>query len=86
MDFIRSLHLPEDVIKNSSIINIMGNNSMIIENFKAIMDYKEDYVRIKAKDKIISIYGNKLTIEYYNSEEIKIAGKMNSIFFEVINP
>lgn len=84
MNLIRSLHLPEDVVKNSSIINILGSNTMIVENFKAIMDYKDDYVRIKAKDKIISIYGSKLVIEYYNSEEIKIVGKMNSIFFEVI--
>ncbi|MDD6572556.1 MAG: YabP/YqfC family sporulation protein [Thermoflexaceae bacterium] len=72
-------------MKNSSIINIMGNNSLLIENFKAIMEYKNDFVRIKAKDKIISIHGSKLAIEYYNAEEIKIIGKINSIFFEVIN-
>lgn len=85
MDFVKSLHLPEDVMKNSSIINIMGNHSLLIENFKAIMEYKNDFVRIKAKDKIISIHGSNLAIEYYNAEEIKIIGKINSIFFEVIN-
>lgn len=84
MNLTRSLHLPEDVVKNSSIINILGSHAMVIENFKAIMEYKDDYIRVKAKDKIISIHGKKLEIEYYNTEEIKITGKMNSIFFEGI--
>lgn len=84
MDLSRSLHLPEDVVKHSSIINILGNHSILIENFKSIMDYKEDFVKIKAKNRIISIHGERLTIEYYNREEIKINGRMNSIFFEVL--
>lgn len=84
MDLARSLHLPEDVTKKSSIINILGNNSILIENFKSIMDYKEDFVKIKAKNRIISIHGERLTIEYYNREEIKINGRMDSIFFEVL--
>lgn len=84
MDLSRSLHLPEDVVKKSSIINILGNHSILIENFKSIMDYKEDFVKIKAKNRIISIHGERLTIEYYNREEIKINGRMNSIFFEVL--
>ena len=56
---------------------------MVIENFKAIMEYRSDYIKIKAKDKIISVYGTKIIIEYYNTEEIKISGNMNQIFFEV---
>lgn len=84
MDLSRSLHLPEDVVKKSSIINILGNHSILIENFKSIMDYKQDFVKIKAKNRIISIHGERLTIEYYNREEIKINGRMNSIFFEVL--
>lgn len=83
MDLSRSFHLPEDVVKKSSIINILGDHSIRIENFKSIMDYKEDFVKIKAKNRIISIHGERLTIEYYNREEIKINGRMNSIFFEV---
>lgn len=84
MDVVKTLHLPEDVVKKASIINILGNNAMIVENFKTIMEYKDDFIKIKAKDKIISIYGCKLEIAYYNTEEIKILGTMNSIFFEVI--
>lgn len=83
MGIKETLHLPEDVMENSSITRIMGNKTMVIENFKAIMEYREDCVKIKAKDKIISVFGRKLSIEYYNQEEIKITGYFNSIFFEV---
>lgn len=82
MGIIESLRLPEDVLRSSSIINILGNNSMVIENFKAIMEYKEDYIKIRAKNKIIIINGEKLFIEGYDKEEIKISGRMDSIFFE----
>lgn len=84
MGIIKNLNLPEDVVKRSSIISIMGN-SIIIENFKSIMDYKSEFIKIKAKDKIIAIYGNRLNIEYYNREEIKVTGTINSIFFEVFH-
>lgn len=84
MGISKTLHLPEDVVKKYSIINILGNHTMVIENFKAIMEYRNDYIKIKAKDKIISVYGNRITIEYYNTEEIKISGNMDQIFFEVL--
>ena len=82
MGIVKSLNLPEDVIRKTSIISILGN-TIVVENFKSIMDYKSDFIRIKAKDKIISIQGTKLNVEYYNREEIKVTGTINSIYFEV---
>jgi sporulation protein YqfC len=73
------------VVKSSSIINILGNNTIIIENFKTIMSYKSDKIKVKAKDKYLTIYGSKLFIEYYNNEEIKITGRFEQIQFEVLS-
>lgn len=84
MDLFKTLRLPEDVAQNSSIITIKGNNSIMIENFKTIMTYKNDLMKIKAKDKIISIFGSNLSVEYYNSDEIKVSGKFEQIQFEVL--
>lgn len=85
MNLLKSFHLPEDVVKSSSIINILGNNTIIIENFKTIMSYKSDKIKVKAKDKYLTIYGSKLFIEYYNNEEIKITGRFEQIQFEVLS-
>ncbi len=82
MSLVKNLNLPEDVVKKSSIISILGN-TILIENFKSIMEYKNDFIKIKAKDKIISLYGSRLTVIYYNREEIKVTGVINNIIFEV---
>ena len=57
---------------------------MNIENFKSIMEYKDDYIKVKSKNKIIIINGEKLFVEGYDKEEIKISGRIDSIFFEGI--
>ncbi len=82
MGLINNLNLPDDVVHQSSIISIIGN-TIVIENFKSIMEYKNDFIKIKAKDKIISICGERLCVLYYNREEIKVTGVINNIVFEV---
>lgn len=85
MALSNSLKFPEEVVRNLPIINITGDRSIFIENFKSIVDYHEDYIRIKAKNMFLSLSGCKLTIEYYNQEEIKILGNITKIEFEVFH-
>ncbi|MGN0161598.1 MAG: YabP/YqfC family sporulation protein [Lachnospiraceae bacterium] len=85
MDLSQTLKLPEDVVNHLPIINITGNRIILIENFKSIVDYQEDHIRIKTRKMFLTILGSKLSVEYYNQEEIKILGKINKIEFEVFH-
>lgn len=84
MNLIRSFSLPEDVVSGFAIVHCVGNKSIIIENFKAIMEFNDNFVKIKAKKLIVLVQGKNLSVDYYNSEEIKVTGKkIESIYFEV---
>lgn len=84
MSLSKSFKFPEEVINNLSVITIAGERNICIENFKAIIDYREDYLKIKTQKQVIIINGVKLVIDYYDQEEIKISGIIKKIEFEAL--
>jgi sporulation protein YqfC len=72
----------ENTLYHNGYIEIVGNNILYIDNYKRIAEYTCDNVRIVCKNKIISISGKKLEIEYYDNNEMKITGVINEIIFD----
>ncbi len=58
---------------------IILNNSIYIEDYKAIEYFDESLIKISCKSLIISIEGINLQIDSYNKYSIKISGKINNI-------
>lgn len=79
MGIINTLSLPKDVVLGMPIITATGNSEVHIENFKAIMEYNCDCVKLMTKKGPIMINGNRLVIDYFNSEDIHITGFIKSI-------
>ncbi len=78
---VNTCQLPKDVIWGASLISITGNNEIVIENFKNIIKYQPDFISIQCKSYQINIIGNKLMIDIYTKEEIKICGNITEIKF-----
>lgn len=76
-DFIRCL---DDGYKQS--IEIIGNETVIIENITSIIEYSEQSMRILVGKKHILINGDRLELNGYSDKSVYINGKINSIFFE----
>lgn len=55
---------------------------MLIENFKGIMDFREDMVRINTSTGVIRITGNGITIREITSEAVIIGGKISNIDYD----
>ena len=72
------LQLPKDILLGASIITLMGNQELRVENYKSILDYREDYILLQAKKYRIQIKGRKLQIAYYTKDEMKICGYYGS--------
>jgi sporulation protein YqfC len=66
---------------DSAIITIVGNSMTCIENFKSIVCYDNDVLKIKTKKGFVDIKGKNLDITYYDDEEILIKGCITSIEF-----
>lgn len=73
------LDMPLDMIKDYSRMTLIGNESVLIENYKGIIEYEDDVIRLSNK---ICILGFKLFIDEITDDEILITGDIKSIEFE----
>lgn len=81
-NMVESLELPKDLMYGASIVTITGRREVLIENYKGILEYNEEYIRVQAKNVKITIFGKQLTIEYYTNEDMKVVGYVKSIEYE----
>ena len=68
--------------KNHMVETVMGNRELLLENYKGILEYEKEYIRIQAKSCRILVRGKNLNISYYTNEEMKITGIIQSIEYE----
>lgn len=81
-NMIRAFELPADLAYGSVLLSVTGQNELLIENYRGILEYKENHIRIQAKDCRILIIGKRLQVEYYTNEEMKIKGFIEQIIYE----
>ncbi|WP_270771469.1 YabP/YqfC family sporulation protein [Intestinibacter bartlettii] len=63
------------------IITIYSNKFLSIENYVNIVEFDTNLIRVKTKEKIVKITGDKLVLKYINEDEIGIKGIINSLEF-----
>ncbi|RHP35781.1 sporulation protein [Lachnotalea sp. AF33-28] len=63
-------------------IYMNGNQSLYIENYKGLIHYTDQLIRIQAKKYKISVVGQELNIAAYTNEEMQITGFITDIRFE----
>ena len=80
-NIINACQLPKDVLEGAFIISMTGNQEIIIENIKSIINFQSDIIILQCKKNRVQIVGNNLKIESYSNEEIKILGLITEIKF-----
>lgn len=73
---------PKDVIMGLPLIHLTGQYEVCIENYRGILEYTQELIRVKTKSGIIRVDGKKMCIEYYLNDEMKITGRIWKIEFE----
>ncbi len=73
------LKLPSDVLVGAPIITAFGRNEICIENYKSILEYNDNFIKILSKIGSIIIEGKELKISYFTNDEMKITGLVHSI-------
>ena len=76
---IESLTVAPTLDSAYSRVTIVGGEDIWIENYKGILEYSEDMVRLSNN---ICIFGQNLSIEEITAEDILIVGKIKNIEFE----
>lgn len=80
--FVNICRIPKEVVMGYSLVSILGNTELIIENYRGILEFDDEIIRILGKIGQIKIYGKHLKIEYYTNEEMKIIGIIEGIEYK----
>lgn len=81
-NLVESLELPMDIMYGAVIITAMGRNQILVENYKGIIEYTQEKIRLQTKTCQVTIQGKRLIVEYYTNEEMKITGCIQGILYD----
>ncbi len=74
--------IQEDILAKAPIITSYGKYRLCVENYRSIIEYREEKIRIQTKLGKISISGKHLVIAYYRDECMCIVGEIEQIQYE----
>ena len=80
--FDRLLELPQEVYSNIAKLTIIGFNEIVLENYKGILEYDENFASISTYIGIVNINGGNINLEKMTNDDIKITGKIDGIELE----
>lgn len=75
----KNLHLPGDMIAGAPILTTTGRCSLCIENYKGIIEYNGNIIKVQTKTGKICIEGCNLVINYFTNDEMRVTGIIRSI-------
>lgn len=75
----QSLKLPSDMLAGAPILMATGKNQISLENYKGIIEYNGNLIKIQTKTCKICIEGKNLNIDYFTNDEMRISGIVQAI-------
>lgn len=75
------LNIPEDISEGLPIVTVTGKHEVYVENYKGIIEYGKNCIRIQTKNCRICFMGKNLEIIYYTNADMKINGDLESISY-----
>lgn len=76
------LELPSEVMSKTTKITTIENKDVLIEGYKQIADYYDNYIKIKTYNLDIIIDGSNLDIKEITDCELVISGKIYSLNYK----
>ena len=47
--------MPKDVVLGASLITVLGTSEVCIENYRGILEYTENLIRVQTKERMIKL-------------------------------
>lgn len=60
-------------------IVITGNRSVFFDGCESLLDYAENHISFRLRDRTITIYGKNLCIKTFRSDEVAVCGRIIGI-------
>jgi len=75
------LELPKEVVMDLPKITMFGDRNLLVENYKGIIEYDDNRIRVNTGRGIIKVTGEKLMIKEITLEDLMIDGDIVSLEF-----
>ena len=79
--FDKLFDIPEELSSDIAKITILGFNRLLIENYKAILEYQDFFIRIKMSEGLININEFELLMNEITKDDLIITGNTKSVAF-----
>lgn len=76
------LGLPADVIAGAPVITATGRNELSVENYKGIIEYDGNVIKVQTKLCRVCIEGKNLNILYFTEDEMRVTGYIRAIYYQ----
>ena len=76
---MRAADLNGEPIPGKTLIEVMDNRSVLIENHCGVTEYCKQYISVKTRDGFICVSGCNMTLAKMSKEILRIQGKIHQI-------
>ena len=70
--------IPEDIANDLPKITLIGNEKIIIESYKGLVEFNEKIIKVRTTSNIVEINGNKLFIQEIENDCIVVKGQIET--------
>ena len=78
---VEALELPKDLCLGALNIKLIGQYEAFVENYKCIIEYSNEVIKLQGKNCRVKIGGRNLKISYFSRDDMKIKGIISDIRF-----
>lgn len=77
------LEIPDDLVFDLPRITLLGNQQLLVENHKGIIEYTAQQVRIQLTQGTLGVTGQNLTLGSLQAEQILIEGTIQALRYDL---
>ncbi len=77
-----ALDIAQGTLNSLPNITLYGTGTLDIDNFKSLLDFSSDSVRVNTSDGIVRIDGINLHLAFMTDESISVKGEIKNLSFE----
>lgn len=77
--FVTTVNLADEPMPGKSLVEIVGDQCVLIENHCGIISYGKDMITVKTKNGWICVKGMGLCLSKMSREQIRIVGRIHHV-------
>ncbi len=75
--------LPKDVMMNMPKLSVGGNREIYIENYKSVLEYTSEEIRLATTIGVVRIFGKELKIDRIRQNDVFVSGYFRGVEYEL---